>query len=61
MLLAALLLACSDHRGEVGQPCNPDGTCDSPKLECVNAQEWLGIAVTESTCKVRASASEGLK
>jgi hypothetical protein len=54
MFLAALLLACSDHRGELGQPCNPDGTCDSPRLECVNATEWLGIAVNEPTCRVKA-------
>lgn len=52
-LLALLLLACEDERGNVGKFCKPDGTCNGPGLECVNSPEWLGIPFSDPTCKVK--------
>ncbi len=52
-LLAFLVSCCHDPRGEAGSPCNPDGTCDSPKLECVNEGELMGMPVREPYCRVR--------
>lgn len=53
-LLPLLLLSCChDPLGEAGSPCNTDGTCDSPNLECVNGAEWLAIPIRQPYCRVR--------
>ena len=51
LLLAFALVACESRLGQVGYFCLPDGGCVSDKLECVAAKEYLGIPVTEPTCK----------
>ena len=53
MFLAALLLACSDERGQLGNLCKPDGTCIGPNLECVSAANWAGIPIADAVCVVK--------
>ena len=33
-LIVLFLVACNFHTGNVDESCNPDGTCNSPNLEC---------------------------
>jgi hypothetical protein len=60
-LIAVLLLACHDTRGEVDKLCNPDGTCDSPNLECVGGIEWAGVPMRDSLCKMKRRACQPRK
>jgi hypothetical protein len=53
--LSVLLLACSDHRGEVDQPCRPDGSCVSARLECVSVTfEFDLSSYSKAICMVKA-------
>lgn len=42
-LATLLLVACGDERGDVDCRCKADGTCNGPRLECVD--EWFVGAV----------------
>ena len=53
LLLLAAFLACDDHRGELGQPCKPDGTCIGSNLECAGASDWLGTPLFDALCRVK--------
>lgn len=40
-LLIAMLAACSrESLGTLKGPCKPDGTCNSPNLECRRNYDW---------------------
>jgi hypothetical protein len=61
-LLALLPLACgptappdtTDHRGEAGMYCKPDGTCIGPNLECVDSPIFLGLPTdARPSCRVK--------
>jgi len=43
------------HRlGDLGCYCKPDGTCNSPNLECREAPLLLGIPVDAASCHLKA-------
>jgi len=65
VLLFMIPLACgptapvdtTDHRGEAGNYCKPDGSCISPLLECVDSPIILGLPMDAMpSCRVKAKA-----
>lgn len=52
-----LIPACSpktpEPRGNLDQRCNPDGSCNSPLLECTEGELYLGIPMHRFDCEVK--------
>ena len=43
-----LLSAC--HKGNLGENCHPDGTCDSPKLYCNSIGDCSAVFAFKPFC-----------
>ncbi len=54
-LAALFALTACQGTGDLGQPCNLDATCNSPRLECrhestlIVGKEWFCVPVSKET------------